>query len=81
MPDDFCCQPHDPGYTYDIWRQRADIKTMIKVNNSYENYTASGERSPGQDRLTLGSALLAIFGLSLFGWAVVLAPFVAIFHK
>jgi hypothetical protein len=59
----------------------ADIKAMIEINNSYENYPAIGERAPGQDRLTLGSALLAVFGLSLFWWAVVLAPLVVIFHK
>jgi hypothetical protein len=59
----------------------ADIKAMIEINNSYETYPAIGEGAPGQDRLTLGSALLAVFGLSLFGWAVVLAPLVVILHK
>ena len=54
---------------------------MIEINNSYENYPAIEERASGQDRLTLGSALLTVFGLSLFGWAVVLAPLVGIFHK
>ena len=56
-------------------------KAMIEINNAYGNCTVDGERSPGTDRLTLGSALLAVFGLSLFGWAVVLAPLVAIFHR
>ena len=54
---------------------------MIEINNSHENYPAIEERASGQDRLTLGSALLTVFGLSLFGWAVVLAPLVGIFHK
>ena len=60
---------------------RSDMKTMTKINNSFENHAINGERWPGQDRLTLGSALLSIFGLSLLGWAAVLAPLVAIFHK
>ena len=34
----------------------------------------------GRDRLPVGPALLAVFGLSLLGWAVVLAPLVAILH-
>jgi hypothetical protein len=59
----------------------ADIKAMIEINNSYENYPVIGERASGQNRLTWGSALLAVFGLSLFGWAIVLAPLVVIFHK
>jgi hypothetical protein len=59
----------------------ADIKAMIEINNSYENYPVIGERASGQNRLTSGSALLAVFGLSLFGWAVVLAPLVVIFYK
>jgi hypothetical protein len=59
----------------------ADIKAMIEINNSYENYPVIGERASDQIRLTWGSALLAVFGLSLFGWAVVLAPLVVIFHK
>ena len=59
----------------------SDMKTMTKISDSYEDYAISGERWPGQDRITLGSALLAVFGLSLLGWAAVLAPLVAIFHK
>ncbi len=59
----------------------ADIKAMIEINNSYENYAVSGKRSLDQDGFPLGFALLAVFGLSLFGWVVVLAPLVVIFHK
>jgi hypothetical protein len=60
---------------------RAHAKIMIEINNSYNDYAANGERSFGDDRLTIGSALLVVMGLSLFGWAVVFAPLVAIFHN
>jgi hypothetical protein len=54
---------------------------MIENNTSYGNY-ATGQRGQARgDRLTIGSALLAVFGLSLLAWAVVLVPFVAILHK
>jgi hypothetical protein len=56
-------------------------KIMIEINNSYNNYAVNGDLSPDGDRPMTGSALLTVLGLSLFAWAVVLAPLVAIFHN
>jgi len=58
-----------------------DIKAMIEIDNSYENYAVNGKRSPDQDGFPLGFALLTVLGLSLFGWMVVLAPLALILHK
>ena len=49
-------------------------------SNSYHDYGGSDGVKLGSDRLPVGSALFAVFGLSLLGWAVVLAPLVAILH-
>jgi hypothetical protein len=38
-------------------------------------------QSTGADRLSPSSALLAILGLSFLGWAVILAPLVAVLDK
>jgi hypothetical protein len=54
---------------------------MIQSNSSYHDYGLSEGAESGGDRLPVGAALLAVFGLALLGWAVVLAPFVAIFHQ
>jgi len=59
----------------------ADIKAMIEINNSYENYAVNGKLPPGQEEVPLGFALLAVLGLSLFGWMLVLAPLALILHK
>ena len=58
-----------------------DVKAMIEFDNSYENYAVNGKRSLDQDGFPLGFALLAVLGLSLFGWMVVLAPLALILHK
>jgi hypothetical protein len=54
---------------------------MIESNTSYQNFTVGENLLARADRLPLGSALLAVFGLSLLGWAVVLVPVVAILHN
>jgi hypothetical protein len=54
---------------------------MIERNTSYPNLTVGESQPDGEERLPVGSALLAIFGLSLLGWAVVLAPVLAILHN
>jgi hypothetical protein len=51
---------------------------MIQSNSSYQDYDVSEGVELGGDRLPVGPALFAIVGLSLLGWAVVLAPLVAI---
>jgi hypothetical protein len=56
------------------------IEKMIQSNSSYRGYGVSEGVKFGSDRLPAGPALFAVFGLSLLGWAVVLAPFVAILH-
>src|SRR3954462_7788056 len=53
---------------------------VIRSNSSYPEYRISEGVKFGRDRLPLGPALFAVFGLSLIGWAVVLAPLVAILH-
>lgn len=54
---------------------------MIESDASYRNYAIDGNQPDEGDRLTLGAALLALFGLSLLGWAVILVPLAAILHK
>ena len=53
---------------------------MIEGNASYRNYAIDSNQLAEDNRLPLGSALLAIFGLSLLGWAVVVAPALAILY-
>jgi hypothetical protein len=53
-------------------------RKMIQSNSSYQDYEVSEGVELGRDRLPVGPALFAVFGLSLLGWAVVLAPLVAI---
>ncbi len=53
---------------------------MIHSNFSYRDYGVAEEAQFGKDRLPVGPALFAIIGLSLLGWAAVLAPLVAILH-
>jgi hypothetical protein len=53
---------------------------MIQNNSSYRDYRVTEEVEFGGDRLPVGPALFAVLGLSLLGWAVVLAPLVAILH-
>jgi hypothetical protein len=53
---------------------------MIEGNTSYPNLTIR-ENPRGEDRLPMGSAVLAVFGLSLLGWVVILGPAVAFLHN
>jgi hypothetical protein len=53
---------------------------MIERNSSYRDYAVSEGVKFDSDRLPVGPALFAVFGLSLLGWAVVLAPLVAVLH-
>ena len=48
---------------------------------SFEIYAANEHQAYNKDRLPPGTALLAILGLSLVGWAVVLAPLAEILNK
>jgi hypothetical protein len=52
---------------------------MTDGNTSYHNYAIRREQRGGGDRLPLGAAMLAVAGLSLLAWAVMLLPLVAIF--
>jgi hypothetical protein len=49
---------------------------MIEADTSYQDYTEGGQEPADGDRISLGFALLAMFGLSVLGWAVLLAPLV-----
>ena len=53
-------------------------RKMIQSNSSYREYRVSEGVEFSRDRLPVGPALFVVFGLSLLGWAVVLAPLVAI---
>jgi hypothetical protein len=53
-------------------------RKMIQSNSSYPEYRVSEGVEFNRDRLPAGPALFVVFGLSLLGWAVVLAPLVAI---
>jgi hypothetical protein len=59
-------------------RHRDPSGNMIQSNSSYRDYGVCAGVQFGRDRLPMGPALLVVFGLSLLGWAVVLAPLVAI---
>ncbi len=80
MPDDFCCRPRNLYYNC-IIGVNGDTTAMIDINAPYQNYALDTKTSPREDRLPLASALLAVFGLSLVGWAVLLAPLATIFLK
>jgi hypothetical protein len=53
---------------------------MTQSNSSYRDYRVTEGVEFCRDRLPVGPALFAVLGLSLLGWAVVLAPLVAILH-
>ena len=79
MQDDYCCIDHDFDYNRHVVYNYADRCYVIEIK-SFQAYAIDESRSD-EDRLSPGSALLVVLGLSLLGWAVILAPFVAIFHK
>jgi hypothetical protein len=54
---------------------------MIESDTSYPNFKIGERQLAGDNRLPLGSALLAVFGLSMLGWAVILGPVVALLHS
>jgi hypothetical protein len=54
---------------------------MIESNVRSRNYAIAEGDAAGRDRLAPGSALLAVFGLSLLAWAVVLLPLLAILQR
>ena len=54
---------------------------MAESNTSYQNFTVGESQLRSEDQLPLGSALLAVFGLSLLGWVVILGPAVALLHN
>jgi hypothetical protein len=53
---------------------------MIQSDSSYRDCGVIEGVEFGSDRLPVGPALFAVLGLSLLGWAVVIAPLLAIFH-
>jgi hypothetical protein len=53
---------------------------MIETK-SVHGFAIAKKQWIGEDRLPPGSALFAIFGLSFCGWAVILAPLLAVFYK
>ena len=58
--------------------------TMYQItesNTSYQNFTVGENQLRGEDQLPIGFALLAVFGLSLLGWVVILGPAVALLHN
>jgi len=57
------------------------VSKMIESKASYQNYGIAGQPNTREGRLAAGPALLAVFALSLVGWAFVLAPLVAILHR
>jgi hypothetical protein len=50
------------------------MAAMAESEASYQDYTFGGQQPAGGERLSLGAALLAVFGLSALGWAAVLTP-------
>ena len=54
---------------------------IIEGNTSYPNLTVRENQFRGEDRLPMGSAALAVFGLSLLGWVMILGPAVALLHN
>lgn len=58
----------------------SSLREMVQSNSSSRHYGVSGETSFSSERLPVGPALLAVFGLSLLGWACALVPLVAALH-
>jgi hypothetical protein len=77
IPNDISCLPRE--FAYSPARRQYDLsRKMIQGNSSYRDYGVIEGANFASDRLPVGPALFAVFGLSLLGWAVVLAPLVAI---
>jgi hypothetical protein len=67
-------------YFYEAMEMLGDMAGMIESNTSYRDYVIGGQPPTGEDRISLGSAFLAVLGLSALGWAIVLAPFFMLIH-
>jgi len=70
-----CCVICD--FSYIAREFNFPLKEMIQSNFSSRHYGVSGEAGFGSERLPVGPALLAVFGLSLLGWACALVPLVS----
>ena len=79
IPNDISCLSREVAYS-PARRQHDSSRKMIQGNSSYRDYGVSEGANFDGDRLPVGPALFAVFGLSLLGWAVILVPFVAILH-
>jgi hypothetical protein len=79
IPNDTSCLWGEFAYS-PARRKRDSSRKMIHGNSSYRDYGVSEGAKFDSDRLPVGPAAFAVFGLSLLGWAVILAPFVAILH-
>ena len=77
--NDISCLSREVAYS-PARRQHDSSRKMIQGNSSYPDYGVSEGANFDGDRLPVGPALFAVFGLSLLGWAVILVPFVAILH-
>jgi len=77
--NDISCLSREVAYS-PARRQHDSSRKMIQGNSSYRDYGVSEGANFDGDRLPVGPALFAVFGLSLLGWAVILVPFVAILH-
>jgi len=77
--NDISCLSREVAYS-PARRQHGSSRKMIQGNSSYRDYGVSEGANFDGDRLPVGPALFAVFGLSLLGWAVILVPFVAILH-
>jgi hypothetical protein len=53
---------------------------MIKSDTSLPQYAMSGGQLGAGDRMSIGHAAFAMFGLSVLGWAVVLGPLLMFFY-
>ena len=54
---------------------------MVDSETSYQDYTLGGQEPAGEERLSLGAALLAVLGLSALAWAAVLTPLFTILNR
>ena len=53
----------------------------MKLDSSYQDYAEHRQTEPGEERMPLGLALLAMLGLSALGWGVVLVPLITTFNQ
>ena len=53
---------------------------MIKLDVPLSRYATSARQPSADDRLPIGYAALAVFGLSALSWALVIGPFLVLFQ-